>query len=196
MKTKVNREVEIWEHSVWMIVLIMIWLCLQVYTGIRYTPTPLSGPCVKVMWLLVSSEELFLFRKGRMTCRFLLQNNRDRLLGGGFKHLLFSTRTLGKWSNLTSIVFSNELKPPFSHFQGGHRWRMVASRVRQVDLLTDRHDRTTGNPGDWGGNSWVTNWSRIEKGKKIERWRWSKTNLVFFGCCLFVGCSIYFADFP
>ncbi len=36
-------------------------------------------------------------------------------LGGGFKHVLFSARSLGKWSNLTVAYFSNGLvQPPTS----------------------------------------------------------------------------------
>ena len=33
-------------------------------------------------------------------------------LGGGFKHFLFSPRSLGKWSNLTCAYFSNGLVQP------------------------------------------------------------------------------------
>ena len=36
-------------------------------------------------------------------------------LGGGFKYFLFSPRTLGKWSSLTSIFFRWVVQPPTSN---------------------------------------------------------------------------------
>ena len=35
-------------------------------------------------------------------------------IGGGFKYFLFSSRSLGKWSNLTSIFFKGVVQPPTS----------------------------------------------------------------------------------
>ena len=92
---------------------------------------------------------------------------RDRL-GGGFKYRLFSTRTLGKWSNWTSIFFFKWAEATIFPFP---RWPSLKNGCVKspTGWPFDRQTaRTTGNPGDWGGNSWVTNWSRIEKRK--ENW--------------------------
>ena len=48
-------------------------------------------------------------------CLYLDIENKNIYLGGGFKYFLFSPRTLGKWSNLTSIFFKWVVQPPTRH---------------------------------------------------------------------------------
>ena len=59
----------------------------------------------------------------------------EEWLGGGFKYFLFSPRSLGKWSNLTSIFFKRVAQPP-------PRWRCEPSKIQVlfwVDIGSDLH---------------------------------------------------------
>ena len=54
----------------------------------------------------------------------------NRELLGGFKYVLFSPRSLGKWSNLTNTIFQNGLVQPST----SDRWHHVF--VWPVELVT------------------------------------------------------------
>ncbi len=81
--------------------------------------------------------------------------NNGGLLGGGFKYFLFSPRSLGKWSNLTSIVF---------------RW--VGSTTNQFSRLklwsSNQLYRRKCKDIFWRCDIFLSKWSRIQKKNSIQ----------------------------
>ena len=60
-------------------------------------------------------------------------------LGGGFKYVLFSPRTLGKWSILTCAYFSKKGLKPNGLVQPPTRWDFIEKTAATVDLLQQYH---------------------------------------------------------
>ena len=91
-------------------------------------------------------------------------------LGGCFKYFSFSSRNLGKWSNLTSIFFRwVNLWPP--HIIDllqllAARWNVPSNACAAA------------RPWDAGNGPWVPGG---EKNRPLIRWLWRRWDLIFWG---------------
>ena len=104
---------------------------------------------------------------GRMELEIETQS--QLLVVGAFKHFLFSTRTLGKWSNLTSIFF----KWVGSTTNESRHLEVFLLKLRDIGCWMNLH-------------LWARKWFQVPGSKKVDAHLVKMKNGVILKCVVYI----------